>query len=250
MQCSCKWNAANQVLIVNNRVFVKGITKLLKTTFFPHRPLGHFKANANNLGVKNLFVSSAKAKLSQCDLGILLDEQLESLVNFKMAASSIDERCIDLIKVIRCVLSAQFWRPVHTQVPVGCKELKFGTKVDMICETMEGRLVILEIKCGSANYPEIKHTQTEHMNYPFQDIEASTRNLHFLQLFVTSWLFLHTQASLPQFAGMSVEAAYVLRLFRDAESNAVQYSLLALPPWLVVDPSRTREMIRVLKHAV
>lgn len=100
-------------------------------------------------------------------------------------------------------------QPLAAQVPVGSKEGRIGTAIDVLC-TKRGpdgtlHLVVCEIKTGYEGVYE-KHTNSN-MKAPFGDSTDSPLRQHQLQLLATSMLFLN------RFPQVSHVDAIILRVF-------------------------------------
>ena len=94
------------------------------------------------------------------------------------------------IKIWQCLRMQQL-RPVATQVPVGVKEWRLGTAVDIETHNERGEMVLIEIKTGYDTYYH-KHTSTplQHLKGGINDSPA---NQHQLQLLVTCELYRQTK---------------------------------------------------------
>lgn len=71
--------------------------------------------------------------------------------------------------------------PVATAVPVVCPRAGVCTQVDVICRDIEGRVVLVEIKCGYANWT----SDTGRMERPFHAFTDCPKYRSHLQLSVT-----------------------------------------------------------------
>jgi hypothetical protein len=175
-------------------------------------------------------------------LGISVDEELEQWVEAGCPAlATLPAPSAHLLE-IATVLQRFQWTPVSAQLALGCCRLRLGTKVDLLCRDASGQYIIVELKTGFGNYVDVEN-QGYHA-HPFDDIKASCRSKHFLQLLLTSWLFVHAQ---HEHKDAKLAGAYVLRLFHD-DHNQLQSEVCALPGWLVADRARLDKCLKVIER--
>lgn len=116
--------------------------------------------------------------------------------------------------------------PIQTQLPLACKHLNIGTRLDVLCEDRNDNYVILEIKRGYDDYFDV-HNQGNFI-VPAEELPVSFRMKSFLQLLVTCWLFHHTVHELPD---KTLNAAYVVHVFEN-EKEETQIDAIPLPFWM------------------
>lgn len=116
--------------------------------------------------------------------------------------------------------------PIRSQLPLACKYLNIGTRLDILCEDINEEYVILEIKRGYDDYFDV-HNQGNFIG-PAKDLPVSFRMKSFLQLLTTCWLFHHTVHDLPD---KPLSAAYVVHVFEDEKDNT-QIDTIPLPFWM------------------
>jgi hypothetical protein len=224
MVCSGHWDEQRKVILLNDgHSFARGLTKTLDACFCPDF----------SIRVVLSQLKRKKAKRSGKFIGNKVDRELDRWVKKKRLKNPHP-----YLLLIQNVLKQNEWTPIASQLDLACSALRLGTRIDLICENNEKELIIIELKCGFEDYYDVANQGN--MLYPFTDVEISCRNKHYLQLWMTSWLFFHCQHSL---SGRKVANAYVLRIF-----NESQVELNPLPYWLVADGERLRECIKVLKR--
>lgn len=191
---------------------VRGITGVLASTFYPEfNPMTAVKA-APKTGV---YKRGGKSE------GIRVDKYLTDWVNTGKlkACYTANPR----FEAIRSTLESYGWKPLACQVPLACASVRIGTRVDMLCLNKDGRVIIVELKTGFRGYWEIANQGN--MKAPFQNLKASCKNAHFLQLKLTTWLFFHSSHKYRKYP---FGGAYILRVF-DNSSSTVETAVIPLP---------------------
>jgi hypothetical protein len=211
MICRASWDSRRRVIVLTDgHTFARGLTQTIHATFAPqlsHVPLTKKRRQFHN------------GRASGTEVGLLVDRQVEQWVNRNKYFTMPHPMFLE----IRKVLSGRSWVPIVAQLPVGCDKLRLGTKIDLLCRDSNLQLVILEIKCGFDGYYD---TETDaRMLAPFEKVACTFRNLHFIQLMLTSWLFSHQHTANYNH---QLTPSYILRLFHDPADD-ITYELCALP---------------------
>ncbi len=120
-------------------------------------------------------------------------------------------------------ISRRGWLPVSAQATAGCQELRLATKVDLICTNEKQQIILIEIKTGYAYYFDV-HNQGC-FRFPFDSISMSCRNLAFLQLLFTTYLYLHARPNI------AYGGSYLIHLFEEDQCQCVP-----LPTFFFSDP--------------
>ena len=213
-QCeSPTWDASNKTLIfpTSNR-FARGLTKTLAAQFSPNFSIREALRNQ----------STRRLKRGGKRQGNLTDKHLTSWANEGKAPKSGKDLYFDEIQKI---LNEKQWIPIAAQFPVGCEQVRLATKIDLLCKTMQGTLVVVELKCGFDTYFDV---QTQgNMKQPFQDIPMSCRNMSYLQLSFTTFLFRHCHHRLSHYV---YEGSFLVHIFHDKDGK-IAGELSPLPVW-------------------
>ena len=94
-------------------------------------------------------------------------------------------------KKIVAYLLSQEWTPIHSQLVVHTTDGTVATKADLICKTMSGALVVIDVKCGFK--PDTLRCSTGHaMNAPFEDINDCRYNQHQIQVQLTRHMYVQS----------------------------------------------------------
>lgn len=211
-----EWNEAQKILIFEpGHTYARGLTKTLIADFTPE-----FSATVALKAVPHI-----KAKKHGRREGNRTDEHLSRWANEGVELPPGKDAKFDYI---RQVLRERRWLPVAAQLAVGCQELRLATKIDLMVQDLQGRLYIIELKCGFDDYFDVQNQG--HMKYPFEHVPLSFRNKSFLQLMVTEYLFQHARhrfsAPHKTYAG-----AYLLHVFEEDDQGTIQHTLEPLPDW-------------------
>lgn len=108
------------------------------------------------------------------------------------------------------------WMPIASELPVRHGTLPVGTKLDMVVMDREKNMFQVEVKSGCKS--QYKHTKVK-MSYPFNDKDDSVHNQHQLQLSASDEMWKHT------YPGLKRLPPVVLRIHKD------QVELLPLEKW-------------------
>jgi hypothetical protein len=92
------------------------------------------------------------------------------------------------------------WQPLFTQYKVMAPGLRVGTRIDEICITPDGRLIVVEIKYG---YDEYREFGNACMNAPLGDCLDSPQHQHMLQCGIPALM-------LQKFWRVKIDAAFVV----------------------------------------
>lgn len=228
------WSEEHKVLIFQpGNTYARGLTKTLVADFTPE-----FSATVALKGVPHIKAKKhGRKEGNRTDLHV---NQWSSDGNLPPAGQ--DPKFDYICQVLR----DQRWLPLAAQFAVGCSELRLATKIDLVVQDLLGRIRILEIKCGFDDYFDIENQGS--MRHPWTHVPASFRNKAFLQLFLTQYLFQHSQHSLRDkpYAG-----AYLLHVYEADDQGTLKHTLDALPAWCGKDlSSETLEQcLEVLKQS-
>lgn len=174
-----EWSQLKKVLVFagsNGEVWARGLTKTLAAQFYP------------SFCVKHLAVTEPSRPAQGRKRGRAYDAAVTRWVDTGKRAPSLDR--------LKDELAQRGWKTVRTQVPVGCRQLRLATRLDLVCEDREGRLVLLEIKTGYQHNWTV--ASAEKFLPPFQEIELTCRQISFMQLAFSQFLWHHNhQKTLP-----------------------------------------------------
>lgn len=172
-----EWNQQKKVLVFHEGgVWARGLTKTLAAQFYP------------SFCVKHLAVTEPSRPAQGRKRGRAYDAAVTRWVDTGKKAPSLDR--------LKDELAQRGWKTVSTQVPVGCRQLRLATRLDLVCQDREGRLVLLEIKTGYQHNWTV--ASTEKFLPPFQDLELTCRQISFMQLAFSRYLWQHNhQKTLP-----------------------------------------------------
>lgn len=214
------WDPEHQVLSFEDGSWARGLTKTLDATFAPdfsarqalqeHSHGGHQK-HGRKRGNKIDRLMTAWATTGKKPQG--------SDPSFQAIQRALEEKS---------------WLPVAAQVPVGCFEMRLATKIDLVCQTLQGSIILVELKCGFNEYWDV-HDQG-YFRPPFERTHISCRNKAFLQLLMSTYLYQHTRPA------ERVSGAYVLHVVDD------QYRFFPLPFWLFCDPELVHRAVQRLSE--
>jgi hypothetical protein len=224
-----EWNIGYQALKFKDGTWARGLTKTLEAVLSPdfcvsvalsQRPAKQGQKNGRKLGTK------VDQMLTQWTTTGKKPRQSKAQPMFDAVVEALAERS---------------WLPLKAQVPVGCHDMRLATRIDLVCQTLSGEIVIVELKCGFADYWD--DHQQGFIKYPYQNEHISCRNKAFLQLLLTTHMYLHAQPSPVAFAG-----SYVLHIFRSsADNSSVKFAWHPLPYWMFCDRERLDQVVEVLK---
>lgn len=210
--------------------YVRGLTRTISSDFSP------------DFCIRDLLKAqpqSKKRKKKKRKLGSILDRQLTLLHEGTRLRKPLPELTY-IVNLFRDL----GWTIIATQVPLACQTLRLGTVVDLICQTQNQTLVLIELKCGFEHYfytPVPKIT----MRYPFQHVVQSCYTKALLQILFTTWLFTHCQHAYKQ---NTVEQSYLLHVYRE-DNNQVAHTLNKLPKWLYMDKMFLQQGLLIMKQS-
>jgi hypothetical protein len=181
-----QWNTKSKTVILNG-IFLRGITDLLKNTFYPQYTYRRALLGPNT---QSSVKSPSETGLKGKRLGINVDKEICRYFTKTLAF----EKCS---KETRCLL--QYCEDhkltiLHCQFPVANKAAKICTNIDIIAKDTNGKTVIIELKTGYRRY---KFNYVGSMKHPFEQLHDSPYNQHQLQLFITTHLFKLSFANTP-----------------------------------------------------
>jgi hypothetical protein len=227
--CRGTWNDYKKVIVLRDgHTWARGLTKTLSACFSPE-----FSISVVLKGVKEI-----KKKKRGKFTGNLVDNQISVWVNQNKILENRDPR----FDMIFDVLNKKRWNPLVSQLDLACTRLRLGTRVDLVCENDEGEVILVEIKCGFDDYYDVNNGQGN-MLAPFEDVTTTFRKKHFLQLWMTSWLFNHC---VHAYNHMTFKTAYVLRIFENSKEE-LESELTELPVWLTADTERLEACLKILE---
>lgn len=226
-----QWSEKDKVLVFEpGHTYARGLTKTLMAAFTPE-----FSATVALQGVIHI-----KAKKRGRHEGNRTDHHLDRWANQGDQPPPGQDPKFDYI---RQVLQDQRWLPVASQCAVGCQHLRLATKVDLLVTDLQGRLRLVEIKCGFDDYFDVANQG--YMNHPWQHVPASFRNKAFLQLLLTQYLFQHSQ---HRWRGQPYAGAYLLHVFEADDCGTLQHTLDPLPAWCFDPPEALPITLTLLEH--
>ena len=213
--CCASWDEERKVIVLDDRhTFARGLTKTLSACFSPDF----------SIAVTLKGVTEIKQKKRGKYIGNSIDKQLTDWIERTgVQPNASDPRLIRIMDVLK----EQNWTPVTSQLALGCSSLRLGTKLDLLCRDSNGCLIIIEVKCGFDDYYDI--CNQGNFQYPFEDVAINFRHKHFLQLWVTRWLFTHSRHEYSE--EPLNNSSYVLRIFENKHSE-IDSELCVLPEWL------------------
>lgn len=240
-KCVVAWDEKNKVLVFppdgegktgDRSSYARGLTKSLSAEFVPEFSI--------SLVMRDL--EHARPKKRGRFKGNLADKQLSLWANEGILPPPHKDQD-DRFGHIRNVIINQRWIPVSAQLPVGCKELRLATKIDLVCKDMEGRIILVELKCGFDDYFDV-HNQG-FMSYPFNELPTSCRHKTVLQLLLTTYLFFHTE---HRFSNFPFLGSYTLHIFEKPDGT-MDSTLKPLPFWAFSDPEVLQQALLLLKKS-
>lgn len=163
------WDARHKCIRLGKTV-ARGLRPSLQEAFFPHFD---YKELVRNKGCKSTGKKFGKG----------LDEAFD-----KYLMGIIPKH--PYFKMFKELLDQKGWRPVDTQVTVGCARARVGTRVDLVCLDATDRVILLELKTGYESYLD---KSSGKMLSPFQETDASPKYINLMQLFFTKWMFLNSK---------------------------------------------------------
>jgi hypothetical protein len=186
-------------------VRLKGLMPCLRELFYPqYRFSGSARGDERAPVVRGARSSgSSRAGLSR---GRHVDDTIQRCVERGVSNPSCRASRHVLAALTRLGLE-----PIMTQVPVhgGRLGLRVGTAADMVCLDRRGRIVIVEVKTGFANYYD---RSTERMLGALSAVPSCPKYHHQMQVMLTALMFEGT-------TGLSVSDALVVRVL----ASGVQY---------------------------
>ncbi len=232
------WDEGKHVLFFpSNGTYARGLTNTLAADFMPNfspsvaisatipRPRKHGRSQGRSQG-----------NLADKDMSLWAN----SGVRPPIGKDPRFDRICDVIKSKR-------WIPIAAQFPVGCEDLRLATKIDLIVLDAFSRLILIELKCGFDDYFDV-HNQGN-MKYPFEHVPMSYRNKAYLQLAMTTYLFLHCQHRLSHY---KYHGSYLLHIYDDGgqpDGSRLQHSLTPLPRWTYASRETVQQCIEVLRQS-
>lgn len=189
--CEARWRPQERVIELNNGRWARGLTKTLRATFCPDFSV------SRALPVETTTTAPPRGGRQ---VGNRLDRAVDQWVRSGIPPKN------DYLSPLVTWCATHHWTPVASQVPVGCRALRLGTRVDLICQNADQQLILLELKTGYTNYLDSHHQGM--MRGPWHMIPNSFRYQHYLQLWLTCWLFCHSAPS--SFKNQALVDAYVV----------------------------------------
>lgn len=211
--------------VVAHGVYARGLTKSLIAQFSPNFSI--------SVAMKDL---PKKTKKHGRFYGNQADKYVVRWIEKGLCPKDNDPRFL----MIREAVMLKKWLAVAAQVPVGCRHLRLATKIDMICQTLQKRIILVEVKCGFDDYFDI-HNQGK-LAYPWSYMSMSFRNKAFLQLLFTTFLFFHAENDWKQY---DFGGAYILHIFE--KDGSLQYKWYPLPYWTFCCLETLQQSIQCLK---
>ena len=162
-----------------NSVFMTGVNSALKTAFYPSYSFSKAKFGpSDTLKVPHEDDYSAKQR------GKIHDKFVDKLIGnakWNMPHTSM------LMNQLVTYLVEHRLTPIASQYPVYDGETRMGTKVDLVCKTVDGKYVLFENKVG---YESCLHRHTgKQMLAPFEHMNDSPMNQMHLYLAFSVYLF-------------------------------------------------------------
>jgi hypothetical protein len=234
-KCHVSWDEKERVLTfpvpgATRRLFARGLTKSLSAQFSPEFSI--------SLVLKSL--NTIKKKKHGRFRGNLADQQLSTWANEGILPGlNMDSR----FDYIRNIIVEKEWIPVCAQLPVGCKELRLATKIDLLCRDAQGKIIIIELKCGFDDYFEV-HNQGN-MSYPLQHVPTSFRNKSILQLLLSTYFFFHTE---HRFNRYTFGGSYLLHVY-ESPNGTLMHTLEPLPFWAFSSTDLIQQLLLLLKQS-
>ena len=177
-------------------VRMRGITKLLKSCFYPnYRYDGNHNAKEEEKCAKEYgydwlppdrkrAAAAKRRTVKGKELGTAVDYQLRLFANapakFEKMGSQVRTSTKDMITAY----VSWDWHAVASQYPIAAPDVGIGTCVDMIAVTRQGEPVLIENKTGFDGY---MHKHTDNMRRrPLLGVDNRPLHQHFLQLIIES----------------------------------------------------------------
>lgn len=169
-----QWNTSANTVIVNG-VYHRGLTDVLKSTFYPS-----YNVQQSNRGPKGPALAVRPHRSQGKYLGRRVDQELKQFYDHKNPSC-----CAESTAVIN-YLADQKLQVVYSQFPVADSDLRLCTAIDLVTQTPDGTLVLIEVKTGYHNY---RHRFQRTMAGPYQQLNDSPYHQHQLQLLLSTRLF-------------------------------------------------------------
>jgi hypothetical protein len=258
--CTAEWNSQLNTLILphgpkeqpwhTGPTWARGLTKTLSATFSPEFSI--------SLALQG--VATIKAKKHGKQQGVRVDAEMERWVLYQQVPTVPSPGFCYL----QAVLAQRGWQPVTAQLALGCQALRLATKLDLLCRDGQGRLILIELKCGFDDYFYV-HNQGL-MQAPYSGIPISFHTKACLQLLLTTWLFFHSQHTYSAALRTSgLGGSYLLHLFtlptplqgdgRNSKAglrqpeNTLAHSCLPLPFWCFSDDQVFHQALQIMKES-
>lgn len=209
------WNKSKKVIVILPcKKWARGLTKTLASCFYP------------NFSIKELFkhVKKVKKKTHGRLLGNNLDKLITRWTISKNKTSIVKfkkNKSFPWFEKFVQELKEKNLSPVKSQLSLGCSEIRLGTNLDVLCKhNQSNELVLIEIKYGFDNYYDLFIPSQRYMLPPFDNVEATFRNKHLMQLYYTKWLYEDCNAI------DTVSKSFVVRLFGSSEDPSIEWVAL------------------------
>ena len=218
-QCEARWCDQKRVILLAHNTYARGLTKVLATAFSP------------DFSARTILRTQCVSRPKQHGLAVgnLVDNELSRWV------ANVEYSGTALFGAVQQYCRQRGWRPLASQVALGCAQLRLGTRLDLLCLDHLNRLILIELKTGFDDY---FRKYASRLQPPFQDMPASCYTKACLQLLCTTWLFLHRRPD--AYRDHVFGGAYVLQV-----DHAFQVQSYALPKW-TCDSTRLAGMYQCL----
>lgn len=187
-----------------------GITDLVKKHFF-HQKWSPMAISGNSSRDRNIQGGSERGK--KVDQQVTKWHRLKS--DPKTRPSTLDKFRLKADRYTNMVLDAlesKGWTILATQVPVGNVDARLGTAVDIKCRDRDGRIILIELKCGYNGVFDMRWPACKEWAWCVGNMRHLPANARTYSLIQMAWTWvLHNRSA----SGPKANLAYVLHISDD-----------------------------------
>lgn len=130
-----------------------GLLPRLRKTFFPDSNIFKLLKQSSTKGIKKKKKASKGIHYGKLR-GTIVHQEIEDFIfldskNFRKKHPSIH---VYTHRILKFILETMQWRLLRSEFDICDEKLRIGTSVDIVAVTNQGKLVLLEIKCGYNGY--------------------------------------------------------------------------------------------------
>lgn len=197
-------------VLVNDGRSLKGLTALLKQTFYPryvytrpkHLPDLTVEKQCKRIKGSRRVGTGFDSKITdtvrlqqrykldpRCFWSLNCDKMLPARVTAadRKRIAAVAKRRNPYVQRFWRLMRVYEWTPISTQVPVRHDTLRIGTMVDVLCKDKHNNYKLLELKTGFESYYDTSSGRK--LSSPFDHKSDCPRNQHQLQLAATEHMY-------------------------------------------------------------